>query len=206
MRIAKDMCCRSTGFTLIELLVALTISSIIMLTVVTAFWLGLRVWHRNEDGRPAEEQAHRIVQVLRSELAGAYLPSPAEGAGPAFEHKNPNELSFYTSSPSYYRDLPCGRCVHVTYEFGAKDGKLKRTEQLVATDRPIADPVDEVIAEGLTSLEFHCDTDDGKLGEDSSSAQLPRYVRLDIRWLARSVTAQLPITTQDTLLADAQTQ
>lgn len=190
---------RKAAFTLAELLVALTISSVIMLTSVSAFWMGLRVWHRNEDRRPTEELASRIVQLLRSDLTGVYLPSIPGGLEQAFMHHYRDDLAFYTSTPSYYRDLPAGRCVHVSYKFHDEDGTFTRTEQLVATDKTIAEPVREVIAQGMQSVDFHYETDDNNQGGGAQPGRLPKYVRVTMIWPTLSVQAQLPILAEDLL-------
>jgi len=187
------------GFTLVELLVAMAISSIVILAVCAASDAGWRLWRRVEDRRPAEEQARRIIDMMRTEWAGLYLPPAQEGAVPAFVHfedrdRGEQMVSFCTAMPSYYRGLPPGRCAQVTYEFrkpvsdGDKGGVLVRREQLLAGETPIAEPTAEVIATNLASFAMEYLDREGKpqQGGRQGAARPPRMVKLQMAWPVRN--------------------
>ena len=189
---------RARSFTLVELIVAMAISSVIILAVTAAFGMGLRLWHRVEDRRPFEEQARHIIAMFRSELTGIYIPSVEEEAPLPFEHVQIQEtgewkLSFFTTTPSYYRGLPPGRCARVTYEYRNANpgddsgGVLVRREQLAAGGKLIAEPMSEAVAEDFSSFLLQCEYDESGGGDDSvdddaNPLRVPRRVLLEITW------------------------
>jgi prepilin-type N-terminal cleavage/methylation domain-containing protein len=197
---------RPRGFTLVELIVALAIASILILAVKSAFSLGLRLWKRVEDRRPLEEQGRQVVGMLRSELAGAYLPPRVEGEGPVFRRARVEEtggqvLSFFTTTPSCYRGLLPGRCARVTYEYRKEDGKddssgvLIRREQLVAGEKSIGEPFADVIATGLSSFSLTYTENDGDGSKEEAgprSTKPPKLVRLSIGWPAKNAVTGQP--------------
>lgn len=221
---------RTGGFTLVEVIVALAIGAIVVLAVNKAFGLGLLLWRRVETRRPFEEQGRHIVGMLRAELAGLYMPPMAEGAGDPFQHDQRKEtgerkLSFFTATPSYYRGLPPGRCARVTYEYRRldaqddSDGVLIRREQLVAGEKPLAEPVAEVIAKGLKAFSIECKRDGDNRGgppADQDSSQPPETIRLEMTWAANgpvtvrgqpvSFLAQFSVPVQSSLLPEESSQ
>jgi prepilin-type N-terminal cleavage/methylation domain-containing protein len=197
--IPPDTLRRSRAFTLVELIVALAIGLIVVLAANQCFRLGLGLWHNVEDPRRLEEQGRAVVRMIRFELAGAYMPPTENGKGKAFQfvderERGRQELSFFTTTPSYYRGLPPGRCAHVTYVYqqsssGPQEtrGVLVRREQLVAGEEPIGESIADIVADGLSSFPFTCmykqnDGSGGRDGDVVEAPHLPRLVGINMVW------------------------
>jgi len=190
----------SGGFTLVELLVALTISSIVILAICAVSSAGWRLWRRVEDRRVFDQQAAGVIDALRVELAGLYLPGGEEGNVPDWVYLNDQNrgeqvLSFCTTSPAYRRGGKAGRCARVTYEYrrlafgeGAPsadgDGVLVRREQLLAGEKAIAEPEAEVIARKLKSCSIECLDANGQLlnGSPLWAGAVPAAVKVRMAW------------------------
>ena len=195
---------RRMAFTLTELLVALTISSIIMLAVVGSFGLGLRIWRKVENRRPIDETGRRILAVLQRELAGVYLPPSPEGVETTFQAEGPHKLSFFTANPGYYHGRPFGLCARVIYEF--KEGVLTRSEELAATEKPIAGPTTEVLAEGLSNVAFAYVQDPALPaaggGASADNSRPPKLVQVTLEWPGASAFGQFLVPVREPLATD----
>ena len=183
------------GFTLVELLVALSVSSILILAVYSAFDLGLMLWRRVEAPRTFEEQGRLVLNLMRTELAGLYWPNVQEQQLAPLEYFQERsgeqwKLSFFTTTPSHDRGLLPGRCVRVTYEYRrqrgqeAAGGVLIRRAALAAGEKVIADPTADVLAEGLAECKVMLRDAKGEAwqNEGDGSRQPPATVAFEMHW------------------------
>lgn len=186
---------RANGFTLIELLVALSLSTILILAAHSAFGLGLMLWRRVEAPRPFEEQGRCVLALMRTELAGLYWPNvEQEKVPPVVYHEQRGgsqwKLSFFTTTPSHYRGLPPGRCVRVTYEYRTPGNDetsgavLIRRAALAAGEKEIAEPVADVLAEGLAGCKIMLQDAKGEPWQAEGKEQQtpPAMVVVGMRW------------------------
>jgi prepilin-type N-terminal cleavage/methylation domain-containing protein len=214
----------ATGFTLVELLVALTLSSILILTIHSAFRVGVKLWRHVETPRPFEEQGRRTLTLFRSELAGLYLPDTRHEKNRPLVHEkyesNQWKLAFFTTTPSFHQNPSASPCARVTYELRTADNHstrrnvLIRREQWVAGEKPVADPTANVLAEGMSACSVQLlDEKGAKLQMAESRRQTsPAMLAIELQWsrnasgqpLRRPVRLQttLPIPVQASLLPE----
>jgi hypothetical protein len=80
----------------------------------------------------------------------------------------------------------------VTYEY--KDGVLSRSEELVATEKPIAAAVTEVVAEGLSNVVFtylsNAALPASGGGQSADDSQPPELVQVTLEWPGTSAGGQ----------------
>ncbi len=193
----------SRAFTLVELLVAVAISSLVVLATCAVSSTGWRLWRRVEDRRAFDQQAGAVIDALRVELAGAYLPGGEQGGGLAWVYRSDRArgeqmLSFCTTSPAYRYGGKPGRCARVTYEYrrlagsegagsASGDGVLIRREQMLAGEEAIAEPEAEVIARNLKSCTIECLGPDGRPRNESPprADAVPATVKVRLAWETR---------------------
>ena len=155
--------------------------------------------------RPAEQAGARVLTALQCELSSVYLPSLQDGEPSTFQVDGSPKLSFYTASPSYYYGLPAARCARITYEY--KDGFLSRTEELVATEKPIGSPVTEVVAEGMSGFALAYVQEPGQPmpadGDASDGGRPPKLVQVEMDWPMASFSGQFLVVVREPLPADS---
>ena len=187
---------RWQGFTLVEMLVALTISSIIILAVNAALSQGMRLWRRVEEPRSHEEQGREIIRLMRTELAGLYMPPKKGNEEPPLTYFHSSQTgefkcSFFTTTPSYECGLRPGRCARVTYEYRCTQdsGVLIRRECLAAGQKIISESTADVLADGVSSFSFRLLTGEGKAYQLSQEGEPkpPGMVAMNVGWTGRHV-------------------
>jgi len=188
---------RRSGFTLVELLVAILISSILVLALYQGLGLGMRLWKRVEGCRPAEEQARRIISLLREELAGLYFPTLEKRDGPGFQYKENAQsgewkIVFWTTHPAYKPTNLPAKCARVTYEYRIvermvgqeqPEGVVIRRGQLAGGGKNLAGTGSGVIAHGLASFKLTLvrDKTSGQ-GGGNAKEKPPRLVQYNAVW------------------------
>ena len=88
----------------------------------------------------------------------------------------------------------------MVYEY--KDGVLTRTEQAVAGEKPIAEPVTETLAEGLSNFAFAYVQDPASPAGSNGSADAsrpPKLVQVTLAWPAASVSGQFLVLVREPL-------
>jgi prepilin-type N-terminal cleavage/methylation domain-containing protein len=188
----------SRGFTLVEILLVMLITSVLVLGVQAAFHQAHAIWSSAEDRRPFYHQARQILDTLRDELAGLYMPPVAEDQDMAFHLASlPDgsvELAFDTLSPSWKGDLATSRIARVRYVFSRdRDGRetaLQRMEQPWAGEKPIGMEDVSTVATGLSVfvVQAFVPRDAGTTGQDGWQASYesrdtaPRAIKVELRW------------------------
>jgi prepilin-type N-terminal cleavage/methylation domain-containing protein len=186
------------GFTLVEILLVMLITSILVLGVNAAFHQAHAIWASAEDRRPFYHHARLILDTLREELAGLYLPPVAEGQEPPFRLASlPDgsvELAFDTLSPSWKGDLASSRIARVCYVFAkdpaARQTILRRMEQPWAGERPIGIEAASVVATGLSAFlvqalmprDARGTGQEGWQASYESKDKAPRALKVELRW------------------------
>lgn len=188
---------RGSAFTLVEILVTMTISTVILLAAHAAFVKGREVWRHLEDGAPEADHASFLLDTLRRELGGLYLP-PTEGEAPFVgsynEETGERRLTFFTTDGFYRPGQLRGWCNRVTYEFRLSDvGEaprwvLIRRQQPYAGEKAIGETIAEVVTDELASLQLlyfneAAETEDRRwLPRFSASRRPPPAIRVRMWW------------------------
>jgi prepilin-type N-terminal cleavage/methylation domain-containing protein len=197
----------SGGFTLVEILLVMLITSILVLGVNAAFHQAHAIWASAEDRRPFYHQARLILDTLRDELAGLYLPPVAEGQETPFRLASlPDgsvELAFDTLSPSWKGDVATSRIARVRYVFTrdetAGQTVLQRMEQPWAGEKPIGTEDVSTVATGLSAfgMQVLVPRGAGGTGQDGWQASYeskdkpPRALKVELRWDLKNRREQL---------------
>lgn len=87
------------GFTLVEILVAVTLFSIIVLTVFTVFRTFLSTTDRVTTGLHHEEQIRQGIQVMTADLARVFVPQPPRYHPPE-SNQDPDRFRFAAEQTS----------------------------------------------------------------------------------------------------------
>jgi prepilin-type N-terminal cleavage/methylation domain-containing protein len=183
------------GFTLVELMVALSISTVLVLAVHTAFRMGMRLSRREEGREQLETKSRQVVRLLRAELSGAYFPPKQDGKPAPFRFQRLQDtgewvLAFFTATPAYHPDQPPGFCAQVTYEYRRPEGQAKgtgvliRREALAAGEELVGEATADVVADGIETMSLNVkrvDQASGGLAE-WNPGKLPVLVELRITW------------------------
>jgi prepilin-type N-terminal cleavage/methylation domain-containing protein len=152
------------AFTLIELLLAMFITSVIVLGLHAAFRQATMLFSRTQQPRHIYQTARLITETLRRELAALYIPPPLEPNQPDQPDQPDQQLTeddsdgftFHTLNPSWNTASPTARSAKITYKFTKESdsgrGVLTRSEQLYATEIPLALPTNGIIAENLSDF------------------------------------------------------
>lgn len=186
------------GFTLVEILLVMLMTSILVLGVNAAFHQARAIWSSAEDRRPFYHQARLILDTLREELAGLYMPPVVEDQDAPFRLlSSPDgsvELTFDTLSPSWKGDLASSRIARVRYVFATDrntgQAVLQRMEQPWAGEKPIGAEDVSTVATGLSAFAVQAfvpgDTDKaGRAGWEASyesKDKPPRAIKVELRW------------------------
>lgn len=133
---------RHKGFTLIELIVGITIFTVVIVALYSAFTLGIKTWRRSQDGGPLQKLRLTFLKVEK-ELKNTFFFSRIPFNG------TEREMVFPLSISDGDRDIICvvTYCVDVNAKTGLKE--LKRKER-VFSEGP--EPATEKIKRLLPSL------------------------------------------------------
>jgi prepilin-type N-terminal cleavage/methylation domain-containing protein len=181
------------AFTLIELLLAMFITSVIVLGLHAAFKQATMLFSRTQQPRHIYQTARLINETLRHELAALYIP-------PSLDPNQPNQqlpkadsdgFTFHTLNPFWKTASPSARSAKITYKFtnesGSGRGVLTRSEQIYATEIPLAPPTTDIIAENLSDFKV-------TLINDQKSQ--PKGVKISITWQNEIMQTTIPIFVQ----------
>lgn len=178
------------SFTLIELLVAITIFSVIAVSVYAVFSSGVRLWYKTSPLVQANQSARYFFNTISSDLKNsvAYFTKEANFEG------GPQTISFMTVINCSGQDrTSSGEVARVTYSY---DRSAKAVIRSVATKEEGLDPdraKPSAILEGVEQKEFGFEfcykrisspTDydyewkDEWADEDKKSGKIPRGVKV----------------------------
>ncbi|MFH1220217.1 MAG: prepilin-type N-terminal cleavage/methylation domain-containing protein [Candidatus Eisenbacteria bacterium] len=101
-------CSRSTGFTLVELLVAVSLFSLLVLSVYSSFSTGLAARKRAEAVVEVAEQGREVLSLLSRDLSDLVMFAGREFSG------EPEAISFVALQPFAEGSMPV--LSHVTYD------------------------------------------------------------------------------------------
>ncbi len=190
------------GFTLIEVLMAMLISSFLVLGLHGAYRQARQLRSVVENERLIYESSDRVMECLRTELAGAYLPvldSDAKAFALATEADGSCELTFYTLSSAWRTGAECARSARIRYRFTkgatARENTLERFEQWCAGERVITKEERDVLLTGPFELSAWVMAPGTDRSEESLKAsyeahdQAPRATKLLLRWRTEPDTA-----------------
>jgi prepilin-type N-terminal cleavage/methylation domain-containing protein len=187
----------NTGFTLVEILLVLLVTSVLVLGVNAAFKQAHALWSRIEKKRPLYQQTRLLVDTVRQELAGLYMPKPDEDneSAPFSLSSLPDgatKLSFFTANSSWKSSVMSDRASRICYEF-ASDSEpktLSRTEQTCSGEKDISVERKEIILTGLSGLRILAADPNSGAGADSWKENLecrqkpPKAVRISLDWFS----------------------
>jgi prepilin-type N-terminal cleavage/methylation domain-containing protein len=181
------------AFTLIELLLAMFITSVIVLGLHAAFKQATLLFSRTQQPRHIYQTARLITETLRRELAALYIPPPLDPnqLKQQFPKTDSDGFTFHTLNPYWKTASPTARSAKITYKFTKESdsgrGVLTRSEQLYATEIPLAPSTTDIIAENLSDF-------DVTLINDSNS--IPKAAKISLTWQNEIMQTTIPIYTQ----------
>ena len=192
------------GFTLAEILLVMLIISILALGINAAYRQARSIWSHTESRRPIYHNARLIIETLRQELSGLYLPAASDNGGRSGEDSGqspfslstlPNgttELTFYTLTPSWKRSSMSSRVARVRYSFtgeSTEERLLQRFEQLCAGEKLIGEESSSIIATDMTdfklwALDAGADSHEDPWKQSYNSEAPPGAVKISLKWAA----------------------
>ncbi len=182
------------AFTLIELLIAMFITSIIVLGLHAAFKQATVLFARTQQPRQIYHIARLFTETLRREFAALYIPPSLDPNQPNqhLPKEDANGFSFHTLNPSWNTQRPTARSAKITYKFTNESdfgrGVLIRSEQLYATEIPLAPPKTSIIAQNLDDFNISIIND-----QDSN----PKAAKISITVQNQNIQTTIPIYTQE---------
>ena len=171
----------------------LLISSILVLGVQAAFRQAHHIYEQSELYRPVVQQTRYLVEMLRDEVSGIYLPPKQNeetedqiDEPPLFLSKQGDTLilSFYTLTPAYLQDARFARPARVSYRFARHSDMEKmvliRREQPASGEALLGLAQESRIADDLKALTFEVyDRENQEWKSDwQSDNALPAAIRL----------------------------
>ncbi len=183
------------GFTLVEVLVAMLITSFLVLGINGVYRQAHLLWSAVEDARPLYASSRHVLDCLRAELSGVYVPAGDPEAS-AFtlvtDGDGAMELTFYTLAPAWRISLEYARGARIRYRFTKgqtpAENTLERFEQLCAGEQVIAPEVRDVVLAGRFECGVHVmereASPSGASWQTSyeSKDQAPRAIRFLLQW------------------------
>ena len=153
------------GFTLVEILLALTISSVLILGINTAYQQAYLIWTNIESKRPIYHTGRQITETLRQEASCLYIPPASNNE----EEGNDNnmfkllylpdqgtELTFYTLTPAWNETLESSHIAKVSYRFTKSPdtdrSNLVRIEEPCAGDKIIGTAKSDIISNNISDF------------------------------------------------------
>ena len=181
------------AFTLIELLLAMFITSVIVLGLHAAFRQATLLFSRTQQPRHIYQTTRLITETIRHELAALYIPPPLDPNQPnqQFPKADSGGFTFHTLNPFWKSASPTARSAKITYKFTKESdsgrGVLTRSEQLYATEIPLAPPTTGIIAENLSDFKV-------TLINDQNAS--PKAAKISLTWQNETMQTTLPIYVQ----------
>lgn len=192
------------GFTLAEILLVMLIISILTLGINAAYRQAHSIWSNTESRRPIYHNARLIIETLRQEFSGLYLPAASDNGGRSGENSGqspfslltlPNgttELTFYTLTPSWKTSWISSRIARVRYSFtgeSTEEPLLQRFEQLCAGEKLIGEESSSIVARNMTDfklwvLDTGADSHEDPWKQSYNSEALPGAVKISLKWAA----------------------
>lgn len=183
------------GFTLIEVLMTLLITSILVLGLHGIYRQAHTLWSVVEDERPLYELSDQVLECLRADLSGVYLPV-LDGQAQAFvlvtEPDGSWELTFYTLSSGWRTSFMCARDARIRYHFTkgqtASQNMFERFEQWCAGEQVLAPEERDVLLTGpfnvgIQVVEPSADSSGGSSKTSyASKDRAPRAVKFSLQW------------------------
>ena len=194
---SKAVSTRDNGFTLIEILLVMLITSVLVLGVNTAFKQAHMLWSRVENQRPVYQKSRLLLDTMREEMTGLYLPKgdQQQQLRPFSLSSLPDgttRLSFYTLNPSWKNTATSSFPAKVGYEFttdsDSEQKVLLRTEQLCSGEKAIGLKWKEIIFTGLSEFSVRAADPNSDLSSDSWKDNLecnqvpPKAVKILLKW------------------------
>jgi prepilin-type N-terminal cleavage/methylation domain-containing protein len=141
-----------SGFTLIEILVAMILLSMVTLVVATALRLSIESWERGEKEGEDIQVLVAIPGLMEKQLRSLvkndpFDQSPAKRLLPFYGHSR--GLSFFTSYAP--QGSPWQGLMRVTYIFNEEEKTLYMFEQVITTEKDLADGLDPLSDRGAKS-------------------------------------------------------
>ncbi|MFH0771647.1 MAG: prepilin-type N-terminal cleavage/methylation domain-containing protein [Candidatus Omnitrophota bacterium] len=97
------------GFTLIELIIAVTVFSVVILTVYLSFGVGIRAWREAEGSYKLRQQARQSLDIIGRELRNAVNFAPIQFEG------GKDWIRFASSPVARDSDSVCGGVFEMEY-------------------------------------------------------------------------------------------
>lgn len=173
------------------------ITSIIVLGLHAAFKQATMLFARTQQPRQIYHIARLFTETLRREFAALYIPPSLDPNQPNqhLPKEDANGFSFHTLNPSWNTQRPTARSAKITYKFtnesGSGRGVLTRSEQIYATEIPLAPKNTDIIAENLDDFSITLINDQNsypKAAEISLTRQsenlqitIPVYIQIPIQ-------------------------
>lgn len=167
----------ASAFTLVEVLLVMLITSVLVLGLSRAYRQARQLWSTVEGQRQGYYVSRSVMEGLRAELVGLYLPPAEEGQGSftlVSQSDGSIELVFYSLSPAWRTEAAGGRSAMIRYQFtpDSQTGEsvLERSETLCAGESVIGEPVSGILMRGEFRFCLWASGPEAKAGESSWKA------------------------------------
>ncbi len=198
------------GFTLVEILLALTISSILILGINTAYQQAYTIWSSIENKRPIYGTARMITETLRQEVSCLYIPPPDSNGEEGMDDTmfrlsylpdQGMDLTFYTLTPFWNGTLESSYIAKVSYRFTKSSdtdkNDLVRIEEPYSGDRIIGTAKSDVISNNISEFKVWV-IDPNSEGSDiswkesyESKDNPPKALKVLLRWAETDKTPEI---------------
>ena len=185
-----------------EVLLVMLITSILVLGINGAYRQAGQLWSRVETPRHLYHASTNVIDCLRMDLSGLYMPPIDEGQESfvlSARGDGSLELAFYTLSPSWRTGRTSVRSAMIQYRFTSDqatgESLLERLESPCSGETVIADPLVDVIAEGQFDLQLWAaepdaaDLEQALKSSYSSRESPPEALKILLEWPGTSDTS-----------------